>query len=204
MLTTASQYSPSWPWSSSISTPGSWSTTTEWYEGTCTLFLVFTHVQAYVDICTVLSTWSWCCVFNDPILSNHIFYYQEVKITGGQDLEAYEKMRQEMRRNERMRYDEEHKLPPLNNNSKRYWECFNVIMYCLFFQIKINSIHYLDQQLLQTYKILCLSVFHQSKIEHEKFLKTLNYRHTWCQVLRTPPCPSWSLRSERAGHSACR
>merc|ERR1712165_589198 len=47
-------------------------------------------------------------------------YRMEVKITGGQDLEAYEKMRQEMRRNERMRYDEEHKLPPLNNNSKRY------------------------------------------------------------------------------------
>lgn len=43
-------------------------------------------------------------------------YRQEVKITGGQDLEAFEKMRQEMRRNERMRYNEEHKLPPLNDN----------------------------------------------------------------------------------------
>merc|ERR1712141_51885 len=34
-------------------------------------------------------------------------YRQEVKITGGQDLEAFEKMRQEMRRNERMRLEEE-------------------------------------------------------------------------------------------------
>jgi len=42
-------------------------------------------------------------------------YRQEVKITGGHDLEAFEKMRQEMRKNERMRYNEQHVLPPSKN-----------------------------------------------------------------------------------------
>ena len=41
-----------------------------------------------------------------------------MKITGGQDLEAFEKMRQEMRRNERMRLEEDRRLPPLNDRDR--------------------------------------------------------------------------------------
>ena len=44
--------------------------------------------------------------------------FQEVKITGGQDLEAFEKMRQEMRRNERMRLEEDRRLPPLGERDR--------------------------------------------------------------------------------------
>merc|ERR1711997_1258281 len=46
----------------------------------------------------VFNIYAWIVINN---------YRQEVKITGGQDLEAFEKMRQEMRRNERQRLEED-------------------------------------------------------------------------------------------------
>ena len=69
-----------------------------------------THGFAIFAIVTMIifNIYAWIVINN---------YRVEVKITGGQDLEAFEKMRSEIRRNERMRYSEQHKLPPSNNNN---------------------------------------------------------------------------------------
>ena len=60
----------------------------------------------------IFNIYAWIVINNYRQVSESVMTIshlsdQEVKITGGQDLEAFEKMRQEMRRNERMRLEEE-------------------------------------------------------------------------------------------------
>ena len=71
----------------------------------------------------IFNIYAWIVINNYRQVSESVMTIshlsdQEVKITGGQDLEAFEKMRQEMRRNERMRQEEDRRLPPLNDRER--------------------------------------------------------------------------------------